>query len=268
MNHVWRWHFGQPLVETTFDFGRNGKPPTHPALLDWLAVELIDSDWNLKHLHRLIVTSDAYRMRSSRGDDSETNRERDPQNVSYWRFPSNRMEAEAVRDGLLAVAGLLDREMYGPDVDQSKGPTVLRRSLYFTHHGETRMTFLDLFDAADPSECYRRRTSIVPQQALALSNNETSVTAAANLESRLWSQAVALPEEQRREAFVVAAFEQILSRQPSPAEQALVAEFLKRQAALQQEDTQSGAEPLAAETRARRGLIRALFNHNDFVTVR
>ncbi len=109
-------HFGTPLVETVFDFGLNGKAPSHPELLDWLAVELMDSGWSLKHLHRLIVTSRAYRMQSWAAAD-HPNAAIDPQNHYLWRMNPRRMESELVRDNVLHVAGSLDPTLGGPDLD-------------------------------------------------------------------------------------------------------------------------------------------------------
>ena len=119
INHIWMRHFGSPLVPTVFDFGLNGKPPTHPALLDWLAVELMDQGWKMKAIHRLIVTSSAYRMQST--SDNESNHSRDPENVFLWRMNPRRMEAEVVRDSTLHVADGLDLTMFGPELDENQG---------------------------------------------------------------------------------------------------------------------------------------------------
>jgi hypothetical protein len=281
VNHVWGWHFGSPLVETTNNFGRSGKPPTHPELLDWLAVEFMDHGWQTKHLHRLIVTSRAYRMSSTmRNAESGMRNEDipaaavagcaaviphsafraphsiDPDNLFIWRFPTNRMEAEVVRDSLLHVAGELDLTAGGPEISQAEGLTSRRRSLYLSHHGETRTEFLDLFDAANPCDAYRRTTSVLPQQALALTNSE--------LAHRL-SRVVAgkLSAAKADEEFVRAAFEQLLSRPPREAEEAASAKFLARQRELHK-DTKG----VDAAARSRENLILALFNHTDFVTVR
>src|SRR5207302_4732255 len=97
VNHIWTRHFARPLVETVFDFGRNGKKPSHPELLDWLAVEFMDSGWSMKHLHRVIVTSQAYRLSSGPSTD-HPNLARDADNRYLWRFNSHRLEAEIVRD--------------------------------------------------------------------------------------------------------------------------------------------------------------------------
>ena len=177
VNHIWMRHFGQPLVSTVFDFGRNGQRPTHPKLLDWLAAELVEHHWSMKHLHRAIVLSDAYRRASQAAAGSHdevvarANRTVDPDNQLLWRMNPRRMEAEVVRDSVLALSGRLDLELGGPDIDYALGQKVARRSLYFRTAREKQMTFLKVFDAASVGECYRRAESIVPQQALALANS-------------------------------------------------------------------------------------------------
>src|SRR5262249_13367251 len=133
INHIWLRHFGSPLVPTVFDFGLNGKPPTNQALLDWLAVELMENNWQMKHIHRLIVKSRTFRLASTvRGQESGVRcQELDPENLYYWRANPRRMEAEIVRDATLYVAGSLDETRGGPELDQSAGLTNPRRSLYF-----------------------------------------------------------------------------------------------------------------------------------------
>jgi hypothetical protein len=276
VNHVWRWHFGTPLVATTYDFGRNGAAPTHPELLDWLAVELMEptapgvAPWSLKSLHRLVVTSAAYRMGSHPGEARPGERRLDPGNRWLWHFPAARMEAETVRDSLLHLAGALDPALGGPDIDLAQGLTARRRSLYFTHHGEARMPFLELFDAADACDAYRRTTTVVPQQALALTNNELLLDLSETLAEQLWAASGDV-EETREAAFLTAAWEQILTRPPSPRERSIARGFLARQAALLERSTGTAAgengragDPRA---RARRDLVHALFSHNDFIMV-
>src|SRR5205823_2861668 len=104
-------HFGKPLVPTVFDFGANGRPPSHPALLDWLAVEFMESGWSMKHMHRLLVTSRAYRLDSAT---DAPNLALDPENHFVWHMNAHRMEAELVRDSLLHVSGQLDLTLGGP----------------------------------------------------------------------------------------------------------------------------------------------------------
>src|SRR5262249_28944811 len=150
-----------------------------------------------------------------------------------WHFPSRRMEAEEVRDSLLFVAGELDPAMGGHEIPQEQGLTSRRRSLYFAHHGEGKMEFLELFDGANACEAYRRSTSVLPQQALALSNSELELHEGRVLAGKLWRDVSSETVEADREtAFLRAAFEQVLGRAPSVAERNASKSFLARQAAL------------------------------------
>ncbi len=279
VNHIWGWHFGQPLVGTTFNFGRSGARPSHPELLDWLAVELMENGWHMKPLHRRIVTSEAYRLRSRIGGRDDANQKIDPEDRLLWRFPLRRMEAEEVRDSVLFVAGELDPTMGGPETPHEQGLTSRRRSLYFAHHGESKMEFLELFDGANACDAYRRSTSVLPQQALALSNSELELRQGRVLAHKLWriiesDRTVADPETM----FIRAAFEQVLGRAPSDAEQQASVAFLARQIRLfQRQKTEIEAASKAAGAagpaedpamRGRENFIHALFNHNDFVMVR
>jgi hypothetical protein len=278
VNQIWLRHFGDGLVPTVFDFGLNGKPPTHPALLDWLAVEFMERGWSMKAVHRLIVASDAYRRQSSASQAEESNAAIDPDNRYLWRYKVRRMEAELVRDSVLAVSGGLDPAMGGADLDPSAGETSARRSVYFRHAHEKQMTFLKLFDAPSVTECYRRDESIVPQQALALANSSLSFRQSRVLAAALSQQAGAEPTPEANAAFILAAFEQVLSRQPTDAERAACEGFLADQARTFADPgklTPFTAGPAAAvkpssspHQRARENLVHVLFNHNDFVTIR
>jgi hypothetical protein len=269
MNHIWMRHFGKPLVPTVFDFGANGQPPTHPALLDWLAAEFMEHGWSMKHMHRLILTSRAYRMDSN---SDPLNASKDPDNLFVWRMNSRRMEAETVRDSVLATAGRLDRRMGGPEIDQTLGQSVHRRSLYFRHDAEKQMEFLLVFDAASVNECYRRTESVIPQQALALANSSLAQEQARLLARDLTKQAA------NSAGFIRLGFEQVLGRLPTEAEQRECERFLTDQASLL-----AGRTGLSAFTsgptstvppspdpamRAREDLIQVLFNHHEFVTMR
>ncbi len=185
INHIWMRHIGNPLIASVFDLGVNGAAPSHPALLDWLSVTFMDSGWSMKAIHRLIVMSAAYRMSSSSGGSSDPNLAIDPANQYVWRMNSRRLEAEAVRDNVLNVAGNLDLSMGGPDLDPAVGLTSMRRSIYFRHAKEKRVTFLRLFDSANVVACYRRSESVVPQQALALANSPLSLEQARLLARKL-----------------------------------------------------------------------------------
>jgi hypothetical protein len=270
VNHVWLRHFGKPQVESVANFGLAGKKPTNPALLDWLTVRFVDDGWSFKKLHRLIVTSEAYRLSSVVPRDSP-NVARDPDNRHLWRMNTRRMESEVVRDSLLALAGRLDTAMGGPPVDEKLGLSESRRrSLYFQLSTEHHMLFLDVFDLASTNECYERRESVVPQQALALANSVLALN-----QSRLLARSLPQAEDS---AFITAAFEQVLCRSPTAEELTRCARFLTSQRELLK--TPARLTPFPADAtaavppstgpaqRARENLVHVLINHNDFVTIR
>ncbi|GIW79084.1 MAG: cytochrome c [Gemmatales bacterium] len=272
VNHIWLRHFGAPIVENVFDFGLRSPKPRHAQLLDWLAVEFMENGWSMKHLHRLMVTSNAYRMSSNSRAAPAANLVKDPDNHYFWRMNSRRLEAELVRDSLLYVAGNLDLTMGGPDIDHNLGESSRRRSVYFRHAYEKKMKFLELFDVASENECYRRSESIVPQQALALANSTLSLEQSRLLARKLHPSAVKSPE------FVIQAFEQILARKPSAEELKICTEFLARQRKLLSDKSKltPSPNPQASKIapasdpilRARENLVHVLMNHNDFVTIR
>jgi Protein of unknown function (DUF1553)/Protein of unknown function (DUF1549)/Planctomycete cytochrome C len=280
INHIWLRHFGSPLVPTVFDFGMNGKPPTNQPLLDWLAVELMENGWQMKHIHKLIVTSRTYRLASTVGQmtNDQGPMTKDPENLYYWRANPRRLEAEAVRDATLFVAGSLDLARGGPDLDQTSGLTVPRRSIYFRSSKEKKMEFLSLFDSANPVECYRRSESIAPQQALAMANSTLTLAQSRILAKKLSDSLGNVAAEEAPRRFVASAFVRILSREPTEAELTTCLDFLKEQAAKLADPkslTAFSAGPTASVPpatepvqRARENLVHVLLNHNDFVTVR
>lgn len=261
VNHIWQRHFGRGIVETPANFGRNGKLPTNQPLIDWLASELMDGGWDMKRVQRQIVTSDAFRRRSQVGRTDHPALSADPENRFLWRYTPARMEAETLRDSVLFVSQELEQWRGGKEIDQSQGLTSHRRSLYFAHHGEARMEFLELFDVAVPSDCYQRTASVRPQQALALTNSELTLAQSRRLAAALWTTQADEMESEKEGKFIAAAFEQVLGRTPTGAEQAASRMFLTSQREL----AKSQPDPAA---RARESLVHALFNHNDFVTVR
>jgi mono/diheme cytochrome c family protein len=277
VNHIWNWHFGQPLVESVTDFGRNGKLPSDQRLLDLLAVEFMENGWSLKHLHRFMMTSQAYR-RSSSSKGHEAEIAKDPENHLNWKFQRRRLEAEAVRDTILAASGSLSTVAGGPPVENKPEAesTDLRRSLYFSIFPEEsgHPKFLETFDAPDSCDAYRRTRSVVPQQALALVNSKIVQDQSKILAEKLWKETEGLGDETaRNDRFVTAAFERCLTRQPTPAERLTLAGFLTPD---QPSATPESKSPVAsapatqgppAESR-RRSLIRILFNHDDFLTIR
>jgi mono/diheme cytochrome c family protein len=277
VNHVWMRHFGQPLVPTIFEFGRRGNPPTHPELLDWLAAEFMDPTWqprpgenpassgsapargwSFKHLHRLMVTSQVYRLSSSELG-AAANRAVDQENRYLWRMNSHRMQAQVVRDSLLHLAGELDLTLGGPPVPLAQQETSRRRALYFFHSHNEHNKLLDTFDDANVLECYRRSESIVPVQALALWNSKLAMTMAGKINDRLHAQLGNADDRQ----FVAAAFALILGTTPTPEEMTTCLQAL---AGLR--DLLTDLPESNRPQRARLQLVQALVNHNDFVTVR
>jgi hypothetical protein len=271
VNHIWLRHFGKALVPTVANFGRNGRPPTHPELLDWLACELMDRGWSMKTLHRLIVTSNTYRMQSAVTDPKHPNVALDGENRYLWHMNPRRMEAEVVRDSTMHVAGELDLTLGGPEIDEAMGEISRRRSFYFKSTPDAQMLFLKLFDAPDPRDCYERTDSVVPQQALALSNSKLSRTMARLLARRL---GLTGPTAE----FVDAAFETVLGRLPSPVEKKESEGFLAQQAELFQDPSKLTAFKTGTasevppsndpDARARENLVHVLLNHNEFVVIR
>jgi hypothetical protein len=258
VNHIWLRHFHSPIVASVFDFGVNGSPPTHPELLDWLAVEFMESGYSMKHLHRLIVTSQTYAMSSHPGDNDSSAMAIDPENKFLWHMNRGRMESEVVRDSLLSVADRLDHRMGGQELENTQALTTHRRTLYYCCEPEIdgKSDFGALFDAPEPADCYRRTESIIPQQALALTNSQLVHELSASLSDTLW-QSLAAPEQADLSAFARLAFERILTRAPNESELNACLEFLSTT------DTQE-----ANPARLREAFIRVLLNHNDFVTIR
>ena len=278
INHMWLRHFGSPLVPSVFDFGLNGKAPSHPALLDWLAIELMDNGWKMKEIHRLMALSRTYRAVSHGQSVADPNSKLDPENVYLWRANSRRMEAEIIRDSTLAVSEQLDRTLGGPDLDPNTGLTVPRRSLYFRSAKEKKVTFLAMFDSANVVECYRRSESIVPQQALAMTNSPLTQAQARLLTKRLTAEVGAEMTPLINDRFVEVAFQQVLARPVTAVEKEACIAFLAAQ-------TQRFSDPKSLTTfnagvdthvppatiphvRARENLVHVLLNHNDFVTIR
>jgi len=273
VNHIWLRHFGSPLVENVFDFGIRSPRPETADVLNWLASEFIESNWSMKHVHRLILTSETYQRASSTSLDKWHHNEAiDPENLTYWRANVRRLESEAIRDSVLQVSGQLDKTFGGADIDFAKGETVPRRSLYFRHAYEKQMLMMTIFDAANPSDCYRRSPSVIPQQALALSNSTLTIAAARKLAQEVHGNH-ASPER-----FIRESYRHVLCRGPSKSEMAACLEFLESQQVVLQEP--ATLKPVNGKTtvsikpnespqiRARENLIHVLMNHNDFVTVR
>ena len=204
VNHVWLRHFGEPLVETMDDFGLRAKPPMQQQLLDHLAADFMEHGWSFRRLHRQITTSRTYRLSSSTAGADANTLAADPNNHFYWRMNARRMEAQVVRDSLLHLAGALDLQRGGPSLNP--GDAVRRRSLYFKHSRDQQDKLLKMFNDADHLNCYRRTESIVPQQALALSNSKLAIEMAGAIAGKIEDA-----------EFVDIAFEWLLGRRPDAA---------------------------------------------------
>jgi Protein of unknown function (DUF1549)/Protein of unknown function (DUF1553)/Planctomycete cytochrome C len=277
INHIWLRHFGAPLVDNMFDFGLRSPQPGNQPLLDWLSVELMDHGWQMKHIHRLLVTSNAYRMGSTASSTSAANVAIDRDNHYLWRMNTRRLESELVRDSIFYVAGNLDLTRGGPDFACALASTTPRRSIYFQHASEKQNKFLELFDTASVNECYRRSESVVPQQALALANSDVTLNESRLLARKSTDLATKEKGKAPDQAFVLIAYEQILGRVPSTAELTECRDFLRTQAELLHAPAKltkiaggpnasvaASADPIQ---RARENLTLVLYNHNDFVTI-
>jgi uncharacterized protein DUF1553/uncharacterized protein DUF1549/cytochrome c len=240
VNRIWSHHFGRGIVGTLDNFGKMGQRPTHPELLDWLAVAFINKGWSMKQMHRLMMTSEAYRMASD--FDDANNAQKDPDNADLWRFPIQRLDAEIIRDVIMSASGTLDLTAGGPPVfppipkeilasvstgiwkREEDGPKVWRRSIYVYRKRGLAFPMFEVFDMPDPNTtCGRRNVSTVPTQALTLLNNEFVLRQAKLFADRVKEAEPADPAKQVDLAYRIA-----LARPPRAVEAALAAEFLKK----------------------------------------
>jgi mono/diheme cytochrome c family protein len=295
VNRVWMEHFGKGLVGTPGDFGRLGDAPTNPELLDWLASEFVSTGWSLKKLHRLIVTSAAYRQSSARVPKTDA---ADPANALLGRFPLRRLDAEALRDSMMAVTGTLNPKLYGPPVpvkENEVGMFVLgidtkdgagrftaevplppgdefRRSVYVQVRRSRPLAVLDTFDGAtvEPN-CEVRNSSTATPQALMLINGDFVIAQAEAFAARLRQEAGADPAAQVARAWRLA-----YGAEPTAKELAGALAFLRDNAAAFKKTpppaapTPKGAKPAAPpapEVRALAALCQALLSSNRFLYV-
>ncbi|MCI0703532.1 MAG: PSD1 and planctomycete cytochrome C domain-containing protein [Planctomycetia bacterium] len=217
VNRLWHQHFGRGLVATVSDFGIRGEAPSHPELLDFLASELIRNGWKLKPIHKLILTSAAYRQSSTR---DEAKAKLDPDNKLVWRQPVRRLQAEVIRDSILFVGGRLNTTMYGPGTLSEESP---RRSIYFTMKRSKLIPSLVIFDAPDGTVGVgdRPSTTVAPQ-SLHLMNNPHVRAAAYGLAKR----ALGAGKTSDSDA-VTLAYKIALCREPTKDELADALDFLK-----------------------------------------
>ncbi len=287
VNRVWHHHFGTGIVATPGDFGIMGSRPTHPELLDWLTDDFVRNGWSLKRLHRLIMTSSTYRQSSG---NREQARVADPSNQLLWRFPPQRLEAEAVRDSALAVAGLLNTAVGGRSVfpplpagmpkpvggwDLSKDVSEHnRRSVYIFVRRNDPYPMLSAIDFPDSHDsCSRRNRTTTAPQALTLLNGKLTAEWARHFAGRVLDQAAGDPGRQ-----VEAAYSLAYSRPPDPWEKDTAQTFLARQADIIAAQTaEENAAPVPdvaaaagdAASRARAAALvdycLMLLNSNEFV---
>jgi hypothetical protein len=236
VNRIWQRHFGQGLVATTSDFGHLGEKPSHPELLDWLSSYLVEHTWSLKDLHRLILTSAAYRQ-SALTRPSEMALAKDPDNRLLWRANVRRLEAEQIRDAMLTVTGELDPNAGGPSVDASKP----RRTVYTKWLRNSRDPVLEVFDPPDAyNSTPQRNVTTTPSQALLLINGQYTLQRAQALAGQI---APASPGDDA--AAITSAYRRVFGRVPTPDERNDAVYFLKDQA---KRIAASGVKDAAAST--------------------
>jgi mono/diheme cytochrome c family protein len=253
VNRLWLHHFGRGIVATPNDFGAQGERPTHPELLDWLSQELIRGGWKLKPLHKQIMLSAAY-MQSGAFDEADA--KLDPENTWLWRRGPQRLEAELIRDSLLAVSGTLDRTLYGPGtLDEGHQ----RRSIYFTIKRSKLIPMMQLFDQPEPlvSVGSRPSTTIAPQ-ALAFLNSPHVRTAAHAFAQRLLPAAENSPADAIRQGYLAT-----IARPPDEAELTAATAFLTAQ-----EERYAAEQKPNAKELALADFCQVLFGLNEFVYVK
>ena len=216
---MWQHHFGRGIVATPNDFGTRGAPPTHPELLDWLAGELIRSGWSLKKMHKLMMTGAVY-MQSAQFNEACASIDRE--NALLWRSTPRRLEAEVIRDSLLAVSDLLDKKMFGPGtLDEASR----RRSIYFTVKRSKLVAMMQTFDAPDALSSIGERTSTtIAPQALLLMNNANTRQFAKAFAAKVFGKSGDDPATAIQRAYLAA-----IARPPSHDELADALAFLSAQ---------------------------------------
>jgi hypothetical protein len=254
VNRLWQFHFGTGIVDTPSDFGANGTLPTHPELLDWLAIEFIESGWSIKELHRSILTSKTWQQDSRPREDAMAI---DAGSRLLWRFPTRRLEAEGIRDCILAATGRLDLQIGGPGFSafevelenvrhyfpkKDYGPTDWRRMVYMTKVRMEKDSIFGVFDCPDGSQVTPRRSrSTTPLQALNLLNSRFVLQ-----QSELFAERMQR-ECESRDAQIGLTYAVCFGRDCSAAELKDAKEFIAQQGWVQ--------------------FARALFNANEFVFI-
>ncbi len=273
VNRIWQHHFGEGLVRTSSDFGVMGEKPAHLELLDWLANWFVEQGWSFKKLHRLILSSNTYRMSKQWGQYGGE----DPENRAWWRFPYTRLEVEAIRDSMLAVSGQLNRRMYGPSMFPEIPAAALqghsdpdkiwktsleeersRRTIYSFIKRSMIVPMLEVLDLCDTTRTTAKRTTTsVAPQALTLLNGEFVNQQARHFAGRLLSEAGNNPEYQ-----ITLAYRLALVRPATFTEQQAMLAFLTRE---EKGLLEEGVDTENARIRALEEMCRVIFNLNEFV---
>lgn len=281
VNRIWARHFGEGLSRTLDNFGVLSQSPTHPELLDWLAAELIENGWRIKPLHRRIMLSSAYRMDSAHPKEVEY-ASRDAANTRLWRMSRRRLEAEALRDAMLATSGQLNTKAGGPSFFPPASKEALeglskksaawgnsppeeqrRRSIYMYTQRSLLLPLMTTFDFADTTQpCGQRSTTTVAPQALALLNNEFAHQRSEAFAERVASEAGADPSAQVERAWWLA-----LSRAPSREEIDASLAHLQNQTLRFERSGASGATGRDAARLALDSLCLVLLNSNEFIYI-
>lgn len=249
VNRIWQTHFGLGLAATPDDFGALGQAPSHPQLLDWLTSRFVDDGWSIKSLHRRIMNSSVYRQTSLRPA-PEIARQIDPGNRLLWRMNTRRLDAEQIRDAMLAASGELDETFGGPSVPASSH----RRSIYVKAIRNTPNAILGSFDMADGfRSTARRNVTTTPLQALLMINGPFGL-ARANAMARQLQQI----ESADQARLVTAAYRKAYGRKPEPEEWKAAIDFLRRQAALVKPSPKADSGGLLVEAMPQTGTKAAL----------
>ena len=262
VNRLWQHHFGEGIIRTPSNFGKNGDRPSHPELLDWLAVTFVEEGWSVKAIHRLILLSNTYRQ--SAENEAHRGNGADPENRLLWRYNRRRMEAEAIRDGILHASGRLNLEMYGPSVfpplpddladlarygrtgglmwePNENEEDARRRSIYIFQRRSLPLPMMANFDALPFAEsCPRRVATTTPLQALSMMNGYLVHEESAHLAGRIEREAATGGSAQIERAFAI-----ILNRPPTAQE----------------------TEKFAAHPGGLASICRVLFSSNEFLYV-